>query len=249
MADLCRITVPFANLLDRPDGGLQRQLLFGEAFQVDTVQNGWAKGMRPYDQYEGYILEADLAEWTTPTHRIEAFGAHVYPVPDIKTVPRFRLPFQAEVTVIKEQSEFMELASDGYVHQCHLMPIDHLEPDYVATAKRFLDVPYLWGGNTQYGLDCSGLISAAMRAAGIPCAADSADQEKTLGETVASDTPLRRGDIVFWKGHVGLMADSDVLLHANAHHMKVVLEPFQVACDRIHAAGVGPVTSVKRLIR
>ena len=124
---------------------------------------------------------------------------------------------------------------------------DSFEPDYVTVAERFLETPYLWGGRTSEGIDCSGLVQTALAAAGLPSPRDSDMQEPELGEPVANEAPLRRGDLVFWKGHVGIMRDSAALLHANGWHMRVVSEPLKEARDRIAESGGGKLTSVKRL--
>ena len=248
MAELRRIKAPVANLLTTEGGALERQLLFGEGFFVELTHNGWAKGYRASDGYKGYVRADELAGWADPTNRIRDLGAHIYPAPDIKTVPIMHLPYQSEMTVVDEEGQFVELAGGGYVHQRQIESLAVLESDYIRTAERYLGVPYLWGGNSQYGLDCSGLVSAAMRNAGIECAGDSDDQEKTLGVVLKDDTSLQRGDLIFWKGHVGLMYSPELLLHANGYHMKVAFEPLVQAEERILAAGGGAVTARKRVI-
>ncbi len=248
MSDIRRIKAPVANLYSDQGTTLERQFLFGEAFCVTAEQNGWAEGYRPSDQYAGFLRVDDLAGWADPSNRISDMGGHVYAVPNFKTVPMMHLPFQAEITVVGEEGHYVELAGGGFVHQQQVESLVAIEPDYVKTAERYLGVPYLWGGNTQYGLDCSGLVSAALKRAKIDCAADSGAQEKTVGERLTHSEPLQRGDFVFWEGHVGLIHGPDMLLHANGYHMKTVLEPFEQACTRILAAGNGPVTSRKRLV-
>lgn len=248
MSKLYRIKHPIVNLLDGSDGGLDRQLLFGEGFSVLSIKDGWAIGRRATDNYSGYIQASDLANWAEPTHRVSSFGAHVYSTPDIKTIPMMHLPFQSELTVVGEVGQFAELDSGGYIHQLHIEALTVLETDPLLTAERFLGVPYLWGGNSQYGIDCSGLVSAAMKSVGIECPADSGDQEASFGQILEHSSSYLRGDLVFWKGHVGLMASPDLLLHANGYHMKVVCEPLAVAEKRILVIGGGAVTSRKRVV-
>ncbi len=248
MSELHRIKTPVANLLDGEGGALDRQLLFGEGFHVLKIRNDWAKGYRHSDGYKGYVAVEALADWVEPTNRVSDMGAHVYPAPDIKTVPVLHVPYQANVTVVGEDGPFVELAGGGYVHKQQLENLTDLEPDYVRTAERFMGVPYLWGGNSQYGIDCSGLISTGLKGAGQKCAADSTDQEATLGVLLNDENALQRGDLIFWKGHVGFMASSTHLLHANGYHMKVVSEPLAQAETRILAMGVGAVTSRKRIM-
>ena len=148
------------------------------------------------------------------------------------------------------EGDFAVSADGLYVWARHLAESGWREPDYVAVAERFLETPYLWGGRTSEGIDCSGLVQTALAAAGVASPRDSDMQEAALGEPIAIDdprTPLERGDLVFWKGHVGIMRDSATLLHANGWHMKVVSEPLAEARDRIAANGGGDVTSVRRL--
>ncbi|PIB23067.1 hypothetical protein BFP76_08550 [Amylibacter kogurei] len=247
MDNLRRITSPIANLLDDPDGSLQRQLLCGEGFIVSDEKNGWAKGARSTDGYAGYIRIDDLAGWADPTVRVRDLGAHVYSRPEIKTIPLRHLPYQSELTIIDEAGEFAELAGGGFIHQAQIESVAIVESDYVRTAERYLGVPYLWGGNSQYGIDCSGLVSAAMRSAKIDHPADSGIQEKSLGSVIENDAALQRGDLIFWKGHVGLMWDETRLLHANGHHMKVAFEPLSDAIERILASGGGNVTARRRV--
>lgn len=247
MVDLRRVNMPVASLRREPNGALERQLLFGDAFDVESEKDGWVYGKRPSDGYTGWIGIKSLKGWAEPTHKVCDLGAHVYPKANIKTVPTKLLPFQALLTVVGERGDFVELAGGGYVHTMQIEPVAVTEPDIVRVAEKYLGVPYLWGGNSQFGLDCSGLVSAAMRGAGLDCAGDSGDQEQSLGTSVPKDAPLARGDAIFWRGHVGLMFDDRLLLHANGYHMKVAFEPLATAAERIAQSGGGEITSVRRL--
>ncbi|MEM7240545.1 MAG: C40 family peptidase [Pseudomonadota bacterium] len=242
-----RVIAPVADLFDQPNGKRARQLLFGEAFDVAHIQEGYAIGKRTSDGYVGAIAQSDLGNWAAPSHRIRDLGAQVYSGLDIKGAVITHLPFQAEITVIDEIGDFVEIAGGGFVHQMQIESVAVLEADFTRTAERYLGVPYLWGGNSQYGLDCSGLVSAALRSAGIAHPADSGDQENALGVALDDDTQLHRGDLIFWTGHVGIMFNETLLLHANGYHMKCVFEPLSEAADRIAAQGGGAVTSRRRV--
>ena len=197
------------------------------------------------------IFRADaLGAPSAPTHRVAALRTHAYPGAAIKLPPRMALSLGAQLTIVGRDGDFA-VSEDGlYVWSRCLAELGAREPDPVAVAELFLETPYLWGGRTSEGVDCSGLVQTALMAAGVASPRDSDMQEATLGEPIAIDdpsAPLARGDFVFWKGHVGIMRDPVTLLHANGWHMKTVSEPLAQARDRIAANGGGKVTSVRRL--
>jgi cell wall-associated NlpC family hydrolase len=163
-------------------------------------------------------------------------------VADLKTPVRDLLPMNAAVPVLERNGDYVRIGGSQYLHQRHLAPA---EKDFVAVAEHFLGVPYVWGGKTAAGLDCSGLIQTALQATGKAAPRDTDMMEKALGDVVAL-SQLHRGDLVFWKGHMGMMLDETRLLHANAFHMAVAIEPLAEAIARIEKVA-GPVTSVKRL--
>jgi hypothetical protein len=232
----------------RFDAPLDTEALFGERVEVlDEAAEGWTRVRLCLDGYEGYMpSEALTAPGRMPTHRVTALASFVFPAPDLKRPPLDRLGFGARVAVLAEAHGYARI-ENGFVWARHLSPVEAHAADFVAVAERFLGVPYLWGGRSSLGLDCSGLVQLALGAAGIPAPRDSGPQEIELGRDVNWETQgLRRGDLVFWPGHVGIMRDDVELLHANAHHMAVAAEPFAAARARI-AAGGCDVRRVKRL--
>jgi cell wall-associated NlpC family hydrolase len=232
------------------DAPLETEALFGESVTVYESESGWAFARLDRDDYPGYLPESALGAPAAPTHRVRALRAHAYPGPSIKLPPRFALSLGARVTIVSHDGDFA-VSEDGlHFWAAHLADGASSEPDFVGVAERFLETPYLWGGRTSEGIDCSGLVQTALTAAGIASPRNSDMMEEELGAPIALDDPatsLARGDLIFWQGHVGIMRDVTTLLHANGWHMKVVSEPLAETRARIAASGAGDVTSVRRL--
>jgi len=228
------------------DAPLLTEALRGERVMVyDTDEEGWAWGQLLADSYVGYLpASALLTPDAEPTHRVAALRTLVFPQASIKAPPVDALPLGARVAVLRMQ-DTLAVTPGGFVPGPHLAPLDAKEADFVAIAERFLGVPYLWGGKTSLGLDCSGLVQVALTACGIECPRDSDMQEKALGKSV-SLAGLQHGDLIFWKGHVAIARGRNSMIHANAFHMAVAIEPVAEALARIGAAG-SQVTSVRRL--
>jgi cell wall-associated NlpC family hydrolase len=234
-----------------PDAPLLTEALEGERVTVyDLNAEGWAWGQLAADSYVGWLSTNALAPVGAPaTHKVSALRTFGFPGPSIKLPPLEALPLGARLAIARVEDRLAVTRSGAYVPLPHLAPLDFIEPDFVAVAERFLGVPYLWGGKTALGIDCSGLVQVALTAAGHVCPRDSDMQEGALGAPAADaerELRLRRGDLVFWKGHVAIVRDPGTLIHANAFHMAVALEPFAEAVARIRAAG-SEVTSVRRI--
>jgi hypothetical protein len=219
------------------------ELLFGENFTVYDRAHGWAWGQATNDLYVGYVREGALAASFAMDARVTALMAPVFSAPDLKTPVRDLLPMNATVPMLERDGDYVRIGKSTFVHQRHLLP--EAEKDFVTIAERFLGTPYVWGGKTAAGLDCSGLVQTALQAVGEAAPRDTDMMEKALGEAVALAV-MQRGDLIFWKGHMGVMLDKERLLHANAFHMAVAIEPLTEAMARIEKSA-GPVTSIKRL--
>ena len=227
------------------------ELRFGEPFIAYDESGGWLWGQSGVDDYVGYARAEAFAPAppTEPSHRVCVLATPLLPAPDVKHAPIDLLPMNARVRVLGDEGRFARLA-EGFVFAPHLTPLTTFASDWVAIAENYVGVPYVWGGLTHDGLDCSGLVQNALAAAGIKAPRDSDMMERALGNAVALTNDfsnVTRGDLVFWKGHVGLMVDAQKLLHANGHHMQVTREPLAEAVMRIAKNDGTPVRTIKRL--
>ncbi len=234
----------------RFDAGLETELLFGEIVSVYDENEGWAWAQAESDAYVGYAPCDALSNAVTPaTHRVAALRSYLYPAPDMKAPPLDLLSMNASVAVTGEAERFSKLADGRFAIAAHLADAGAYADDFVAVAEQFLGAPYLWGGRTSIGLDCSALIQLALQAAGVACPRDTDMFEKSVGRALAVTEALKRllrGDLIFWKGHMGVMLDGERLLHANAFHMAVADEPLSEAVARI-AKSEGPIKSIRRM--
>ena len=249
--ELRQVAAPSLPLRREPrfDSTLDTEALRGELVTVYDECEGWAWVQLSRDFYVGYMPSEGLTpRVVAPTHRISALRTYVYPEPDAKTPPLTLLSLNAGITAARDEGKFLALADGGYIAASHAAPAGAMESDFVAVAETFLGTPYLWGGRTSIGLDCSGLVQLALEAAGHAAPRDADMQAQELGSAMELGrvAKLRRGDLVFWEGHVGIMTSATDFLHANAFHMAVAAEPFARAEERIKAAGY-EVTCVRRL--
>ncbi|PYE84282.1 NlpC/P60 family protein [Pseudoroseicyclus aestuarii] len=231
--EAARVTAPVTALRAAPEGARDRQLISGEGVRVLERRGGWAFVQSEKDGYVGYLREESLGPAQTPTHRVAVPASHLYRDADLKSPDLAPLSFGALVTVTAEHESFLE-TPEGFIPRPHLRGLDRPFADPVAVARLHLGVPYLWGGNAIWGIDCSGLVQAALTACGAPCPGDS-DMQMTLGVEAQGDP--RPGDLWFWKGHVAMVAEPGLLIHAYAHIMAVGLEEADTALRRIEAAG------------
>ena len=229
----------------------ETEALFGETVRVFDTDNGWAWVQLDGDRYVGYVPANTLTnEIALATHRVKATGTFVYTEPDIKSPPVQHLSLNARLAVIESVDRFQRLATGGFAVSRHCAELTWCERDFVDVAERFLGTPYLWGGRTRIGLDCSALVQLSLMACGIGAPRDSDMQRDELGSAVdipADFEGLQRGDLLFWPGHVGIMSDGVMLLHANAHHMLVVSEPLPEAAARIKSSSGGDIIAIRRL--
>ena len=233
------------------DARLESELLFGERFTVYEDKSGWAWGQAALDGYVGYLPAAALGAWEgRATHVVGVPRAHLYPAPAVKTRARHGLSLGARLRIVDEADGYGRLQSGDWVYARHLAEIDAPAPDWVATALSLAGAPYVWGGRSADGLDCSALVQLALQRAGRDCPRDSDQQAAALGAPVETDdlTALRRGDLVYWPDHVGIALGDGRLLHANATWMQVVAEPFADVLGRGGETDPAAITAIRRLV-
>lgn len=255
--EVLRVTAPQAPVRRAPSdtAALDTEALRGELVRVFERRGSWAWGQLGSDRYVGWLpLNALGPAGPEPTDRVAALRTFVFSEPDIKSAPLAALPFGASVTVAgaaeDANAHYALIAPGGAIVRQHLEPLAARHTDWAAIAGIFLNTPYLWGGKTGLGIDCSGLVQVALGACGIETPRDTDMQERDVGAALALSggwPPLQRGDLVFWRRHVGIMRDEDMLIHANAHHMAVAAEPLAAVIGRLGRRN--PVTSVKRIVR
>lgn len=248
-----RVSASVAAICRNPDGPREREMLMGAVFVVEDEVGDWVKGHADRDGYPGWVEARCLADDMEPvTHRVCAPRSFAKEAPGLKeTSGRIDLSFGVALSVEGADDGWSIVRLPGetrqrFVPTVHLAPVEVRQTDPVEVAEMLLGTPYLWGGNSAFGIDCSGLVQMALQACGVDCPGDSGPQERHFPDATGG---YQRGDLLFWKGHVAMVCDADTLIHANAHHMAVAHEPIEAAIARIAAAGDGPVTGHKRPVK
>ncbi len=245
-----QVVAPLAGVYAEPrsDAQCTSQVLMGERVKVFEDREGWAWGQLLQDGYVGYVpSDALAARLSEPTHRVAVLSSYLYTAPAIKTQPAIAVYLNSRVTVTEIDGDFAQLCDGRFVWSRHLRLLGDTADDPTSIAERFEHVPYLWGGKSQAGVDCSGLVQVSYEAAGRECPRDSDMMQQNLGEPLLINdlSGLERGDLVFWKGHVGIMLDAERIIHANGYHMTTVIEPLREAVKRIGAM-FGQITGLRR---
>lgn len=243
---------PIAPVRSAPshEASLETEALKGERVTVyDRNGEGWAWGQLQSDNYVGWLPEIALVvPRNKPTHKVTVLRTFAFPGPSIKLPPVEGLPLGAMVEIVRTDGAFAITGQRHYLPSQHVDTLGAEESDFVSVAERFVGTPYLWGGKSNLGIDCSGLVQVSLAAAGIHGPRDSDMQEAALGTSLVPEQwqALQRGDLIFWKGHVAIARDKNTIVHANAHHMATAIEDTRAAIARIRSAG-SDVTSIRRL--
>ncbi len=248
-----QVCLSYADLRREPgeESPTDTQALFGETLFVYEEKDGWCWCQLDRDRYVGYLrAEALTDKIAKPNYRVRARHTLVYSRPDIKSPPIDALPFGAEINIVAGSAQFSETPDGGHIYTRHLATLNRPLHDFVGLAEMFLHTPYLWGGKTDVGIDCSGLVQVTLAAIGVAAPRDTDMMEIQLGRPADVDDRmrgLRRGDLVFWRGHVGIMQKEDTIIHANAYHMAVTSEPFATVRERIRVKNLSEITAVRRV--
>jgi len=221
------------------------ELLRGETFHMLDARGEWAWGYCGHDHYVGYVPLDALGEAAETSH-VTVAAAPLFASADIKAPVAALLPPGARLAGTMDGA-FLATA-EGFVHGRHLRPQGSHDTDWIAVAERYLGAPYVWGGRG-FGVDCSGLVQMVLAACGIPAPRDTDQQAEAIGTALALDAPLRRGDLVFFPGHVGLMMDEARMIHANAHWMAVTIEPLADVVARLREQYEQPIVAIRRIER
>ena len=243
--EAAQISRPIADLLDQPGGKRERQLLIGAGVTVIDRERGHVFVQSQRDGYCGWIKETLVGKGPEPTHWVVAPSTHLYGEPLVQSPERASLSIGSRLAVTGSWGAWAN-TPHGYLPQTHLRALGQWAPDPVSVAESLLGTPYLWGGNSRFGIDCSGLVQIALHAAGLDCPGDS-DMQMQMGRGLAPEEALVRGDLIFWKGHVAMVVNPDVLIHANGSTMSVSYEGIRDAVNRISAGGGGLVQARQRV--
>lgn len=241
-----KVISPLADVREVPDttavrGKIESQLNMGELFEVVEDLGDWVRGTCAHDGYPGFVEKKYLSrEFAAATHVVTAQRSTIYRDDTMKSPIQHSVGMGAQLTVVEQGEKFAKLADGSYIPVQHIAPLTSRE-DFVAVAERLIETPYVWAGRSGLGTDCSGLVQISLARAGIKTERDCDQQENTVG-CDASDQPRQRGDIVYFKGHVGIMVDDKNIIHANATHMKTCIEPLDVVTARS-----GAITAIRRI--
>jgi cell wall-associated NlpC family hydrolase len=240
-----QVITPLTNLNRAPEGPRDRQLLLGDTVTVYEDRSGMSYVQSLKDEYCGYVVSSALGDPQPATHWVSAAATHVYAAPSIKSDDVMTLSFGSQIAGVSDDNNFIATPL-GYVPKKHLSSITDCAIDLGEIATLFLGAPYLWGGNSSFGIDCSGLIQASYLACGRACPADSDQQCESLGKSLPHNSEYQKGDLLFWNSHVALALNPETMIHATAHYMAVVRENIETAVSRIDDQGEGPLLAHKR---
>ena len=247
---VCSVTESVLPLKNKPNDQAERasEMLFGEKFIVYERQGAWAWGQSQTDGYVGFVKINGLSDQpASPTHEIKELKTFVYQRPDIKSPVIKELSMGSRVSLKEKGENFICLKEGGWIVKKHVVELNIKEASFIAVAKKYIGTPYLWGGRSSNGLDCSALVQLSLSRVGILAPRDTDQQEETVGCFCGKNPEgIEKGDLLYTQGHVAISSGRDLVLHANVHHMRVVEEPLQAFLSRLDETD-HQLRSIKRL--
>jgi len=250
---ILQIAKPSTSMMSKPNGksNLKSEALFGESFLILEIHSHWAFGKLQTDNYLGWIKLSNLGSMPRATHRIKALRTIMFSKPDIKSHPISYLPLGSLISITSHDQLWAEVIYDnikrskkGYVYKKHIQYKSIVNQDWISTAELLIGTPYKWGGRNSISLDCSALVQLSLATANIKFPRDTKDQSMFVSKEIKNIKNIKRGNLIYWPGHVAIAQNSKNIIHANAHHMMVTEEEIEMASKRIESE-CGPISKIK----
>ena len=250
--NLKQVITPVSDLRKKPDkmSELETQCLLGENLILIEKKNDWGYCKCELDNYYGWINLSELGEIDSSNYKINTLLTHVYSEPDMKSNILYCLHFNSKVSIIKKYQNWSKVSigkNDGYIFNRHITKLSNVDNNFVRTSKLFLNTPYLWGGKTCLGIDCSGLVQIVLHSAGIYIPRNTSEQQSFTSERLIEKKKVEDFCLIFWKGHVAISIEKNKIIHSNAYHMSVIIEPLDEAITRIKNS-YGDIIVIKKII-
>ncbi len=228
------------------NSGIVSQILLGEDFKSQSKIGKFYKGYKAYDKYKGFIEAKDLhLDKNKKTHKIISKECNIYKKPNNKYKLNKKIFFNSRISILDDKNSFIQ-TKNGWILKKNIKPINFRKKHFLDNIKLYLNTKYLWGGNSPKGLDCSALVQELLKFNNIYCPRDSKDQKKFFRKEISIKN-IRKGDLLFWKGHVAIALSNKKLVHAFGPRKKVVIMGIKETVKKIYSKSKLPLLCVKRI--